>query len=326
MKIYLAIPLVIATAFTGLGMPSSVRAELNRLILQPGETTVDTQEKADAEKADDEPKKETEEPKEDADIASITKEFDDAYKANYDAYLAETDRAKKTEIIAKFPKPPEFCKRIMKLANEDKESVETANGLIWILTKTGPARPNAPAGTIDYNSMAKEMLFKNFKESEAIANALPYLGRGLPTKTDLENIQALVKSTKHKRAKGVGMMSLFTAYESVKRYKGMVDDKRFAEFYGEETIQFIKDTEVPDMEELLETVANDYPDFDFGIAMNGRPVSKTGEMAANKLFSIRHLQVGKEAPEITAKDLDGIEFNLSDYRGKVVMLDFWGDW
>lgn len=37
-------------------------------------------------------------------------------------------------------------------------------------------------------------------------------------------------------------------------------------------------------------------------------------------------QVGQEAPEITGVDLDGVEFNLSDYRGKVVLLDFWGDW
>ena len=37
-------------------------------------------------------------------------------------------------------------------------------------------------------------------------------------------------------------------------------------------------------------------------------------------------EVGMEAPEITGLDLDGVEFNLSDYRGKVVLLDFWGDW
>ncbi len=36
--------------------------------------------------------------------------------------------------------------------------------------------------------------------------------------------------------------------------------------------------------------------------------------------------VGKPAPDIVGKDLDGVEFKLSDYRGKVVMLDFWGDW
>lgn len=34
-------------------------------------------------------------------------------------------------------------------------------------------------------------------------------------------------------------------------------------------------------------------------------------------------QVGEAAPEIAGVDLDGHPFKMSDYRGKVVMLDFW---
>jgi len=37
-------------------------------------------------------------------------------------------------------------------------------------------------------------------------------------------------------------------------------------------------------------------------------------------------EVGNQAPEITGEDIDGKKFKLSDYRGKVVLLDFWGDW
>jgi cytochrome oxidase Cu insertion factor (SCO1/SenC/PrrC family) len=32
---------------------------------------------------------------------------------------------------------------------------------------------------------------------------------------------------------------------------------------------------------------------------------------------------GNRAPEIEGKDADGKHFKLSDYRGKVVLLDFW---
>ena len=32
------------------------------------------------------------------------------------------------------------------------------------------------------------------------------------------------------------------------------------------------------------------------------------------------------AGEIEGTDQDGVAFKLSDYRGKVVVLDFWGDW
>ena len=36
--------------------------------------------------------------------------------------------------------------------------------------------------------------------------------------------------------------------------------------------------------------------------------------------------IGQVAPEIGGVDLDGVAFKLSDYKGKVVFLDFWGDW
>ncbi len=50
------------------------------------------------------------------------------------------------------------------------------------------------------------------------------------------------------------------------------------------------------------------------------------ETAKKKLFVVKYLSVGKVAPEITGADIDGVDFSLSEYRGKVVFLDFWGDW
>lgn len=35
---------------------------------------------------------------------------------------------------------------------------------------------------------------------------------------------------------------------------------------------------------------------------------------------------GKTGPDIAGTDTDGVDFKLSDYRGKVVVLDFWGHW
>jgi hypothetical protein len=48
--------------------------------------------------------------------------------------------------------------------------------------------------------------------------------------------------------------------------------------------------------------------------------------AEGQLFILENLQIGMTAPDIEANDLDGVAFKLSDYRGKVVVLDFWGDW
>lgn len=43
-------------------------------------------------------------------------------------------------------------------------------------------------------------------------------------------------------------------------------------------------------------------------------------------FIQERLQIGMEAPDIAGEDVDGVPFKLSDYRGKVVVLDFWGFW
>jgi hypothetical protein len=44
------------------------------------------------------------------------------------------------------------------------------------------------------------------------------------------------------------------------------------------------------------------------------------------LFQLQNLYIGALAPDIEGEDLNGVEFKLSDYRGKVVLLDFWGHW
>jgi cytochrome oxidase Cu insertion factor (SCO1/SenC/PrrC family) len=38
------------------------------------------------------------------------------------------------------------------------------------------------------------------------------------------------------------------------------------------------------------------------------------------------IQIGSKAPDIAGEDIEGKNFKLTDYRGKVVMLDFWGHW
>ena len=48
--------------------------------------------------------------------------------------------------------------------------------------------------------------------------------------------------------------------------------------------------------------------------------------AKGEIQEYRNLQPGMVAPDIVGKDLDGVAFKLSDYRGKAVLLAFWGDW
>ncbi|MBI1900043.1 MAG: TlpA family protein disulfide reductase [Planctomycetia bacterium] len=51
-----------------------------------------------------------------------------------------------------------------------------------------------------------------------------------------------------------------------------------------------------------------------------------GDEAKAELFEIRNLTIGKVAPDIQGTDSAGKEFKLSEFRGKVVVLDFWATW
>jgi len=50
------------------------------------------------------------------------------------------------------------------------------------------------------------------------------------------------------------------------------------------------------------------------------------ERLAAPRFEKEKLQIGMEVPDIVGEDVDGVAFKLSDYRGKVVVLDYWGFW
>jgi len=71
----------------------------------------------------------------------------------------------------------------------------------------------------------------------------------------------------------------------------------------------------------FERLAKDYGD------LSARQNSTMKELAHLKLDTLRDpVKVGKAVPEIEGEDIDGKKFTLSDYRGKVVVLDFWGHW
>ncbi len=70
---------------------------------------------------------------------------------------------------------------------------------------------------------------------------------------------------------------------------------------------------------LIEKIINDYPD----LKIRGRHVAKNLKTERDAAIN---LAIGKTAPEIIGADVDGNEMKLSDYRGQIVVLDFWGHW
>jgi thiol-disulfide isomerase/thioredoxin len=54
--------------------------------------------------------------------------------------------------------------------------------------------------------------------------------------------------------------------------------------------------------------------------------SPAGILVKNYISSIRSSEVGATAPDFTLQALDGQKITLSDFKGKYVLIDFWGSW
>jgi peroxiredoxin len=86
-----------------------------------------------------------------------------------------------------------------------------------------------------------------------------------------------------------------------------------------------------DAEKLLEKAKSHYQQVVDNYADVSTPDGKwnLGVRAKHELIRLRNLpnlRLGRPAPAISGKDLDGNTLTLEDYRGKVVVVVFWGSW
>jgi len=73
------------------------------------------------------------------------------------------------------------------------------------------------------------------------------------------------------------------------------------------------------IESLSKSIKTEYAEFTDSVGVS------YGERLEGIEFS-RQLVAGNPVPDIVGSDLDGVDFKLSDYKGNVVLISFWGQW
>jgi hypothetical protein len=96
--------------------------------------------------------------------------------------------------------------------------------------------------------------------------------------------------------------------------------REFAGLYGKEYLAELQRQEGARVSKEIEAAFEQAAEYGDVKLPGGDTVAGRARAA---LFEVRNLKVGKEAPDIEGEDQDGKRFKLSDYRGKVVLLDFW---
>ncbi len=240
-------------------------------------------------------------------LAAIKKEVlaaqDEYFKAATELDDKKKEDVEKAEKLYKefSKKQEEGFAKALEIARADPKSDAGFAALEWLLT-------NPRAYYTDVGKSAMELTAEyhagNPKVAPAvrsIANMAQYQGSsGHPAVTAL--LKAVAEKNPDRTAKGYAAMGL--AGQSV-------GDFHTAEHKNGPDVEKL----AAETETKLEALAKDYGDL-----------SDVGDWAKGELFALRNLRVGKVAPDIEGEDVDGVKFKLSDYRGKVVVLDFWGDW
>jgi hypothetical protein len=251
---------------------------------------------------------------------ALEKEFDDAQQKLF-ARVREikTDDERAKVIQERQALIEKFAPRFLKLAETNPKGPEALDALLWVLNN---------AEMTASGDRAAAALVAGHLNDEKLRQHLPQL-----VHSQSAGIEKLLRAAATKaenadtRAVGTFVLGqyLIRWAELPGQLEGLdeANRKQIEAIYGRQFLADLRkidpDQTRKEAEALLEEVEKKYAD----VKLNGRTL---GEQAKPVLFEMRHLSVGKVAPEIEGEDLDGKKFKLSDYRGKVVVIDFWGNW
>ncbi len=197
------------------------------------------------------------------------------------------------------------------LAKADPKSAVGLAALEWVLTI--PRAYYLPAGKAAMD-LVREHHVTNPKVGKIVA-AVGYCTHAETVASHasaLALIRAVADKNPDRTARGQAIMAL--AWQAKEKF-AKADSKQSPE----------TEREAAEAEKAFEAVVTGYADCLWLIGEEEDPRT-LGEVASQELFALRHLRVGKTVGEIEGEDLDGSNFKLSDYRGKVVVLVFCGDW
>jgi hypothetical protein len=227
-------------------------------------------------------------------VKALDTEFQKALKALGEAVGEAKTVEQRQKLVGDFKKDTvaSYAKRFLEIAEKNPKDPASFDALKWIVEimaqGIAPAKPQVDK-TVE--------LLKGHLDHEEIGGVLEALV-GADSSAGEKLLRAVVEKSPKRKIKAEATMKLAQ----------LLKDR--AESMPAQSVPLYKEATA-----LFDKVINSYGDVE-GLA----------EAAKSSRFEILHLAIGKVAPEIEGEDADGKKFKLSDYRGKVVVLDFWAEW
>jgi hypothetical protein len=183
--------------------------------------------------------------------------------------------------------PPDRAE-LMAALERYPNSVEAFDAAQWILLNTHDG-PDV--------EKARDVILHDHINSPELARLAQALAR-IRHPSCIKLLLAMLEKNPHAEVRGIACLSLATIRKDEAKYgKDKAATAEAQKFYERVISEFGK------------------------IKQNG---SLLADLARPDLAELRRLFIGKPAPETEGLDLDGQPMNLSAYRGRVVVLTFWG--
>jgi hypothetical protein len=271
--------------------------------------------------ADDKPKDKPQTPKEQ--YEALVKEYNDQMQEFQKAYsAAKTDEERNKAFSEKYPKPDKLTPKFLELAEKNPKDPAAIDALVWVVNynRGQPGKDNPRA-------KALEILLRDHPDSDKVGTICMQMAYDYEKSAETF-LRTVLEKNKNKDVQGQATLALAQYLKRRGELVGQIKDhpdavERIQNFLGKDYVEELKKADVAklnkDVEGLFDTAISKYGDVKAGR-------STIGKQAEGELFELRNLVVGKAAPEVEGEDIEGSKFKLSDYKGKVVLIDFWGNW
>jgi len=203
-------------------------------------------------------------------------------------------------------------------------SVDSQTQYCWEMN-----REEFPVGSpSDSSSRIVEILLRDHLQSDQLAPICDRMRYGI--RKEFERfLGAALESNPHRDVQGLACLAL----AQLLRNQSYIVDRvaarpewiaRYDAILGQEYFQTIRGPGRAAFEARMEALYERATQF--ADVTNSSFSETIAEKARTELFDIRHLSIGKLAPDIAGQDQHGQPLKLSDHRGQVVLLYFWSEY
>jgi hypothetical protein len=214
----------------------------------------------------------------------------------------------------KRPDVAAFGTRLLKLADAHPKDAAAVDALVWTANHSDDEQAHK----------ALDRLFADHTNDAKIAAVCEPLAVRITDTTD-QRLRKLLAETPHRavKAQAAFALGLYCKNKAEVRADLILNlngaEKDLAPVDRKHYEDVIKSTDSVKL-------ANEAVKWFRAAATDASGDAAFAKRAQAQVHEVEHFCIGREAMEITGEDVDGRKIKLSDFRGKVVVLDFWGDW